>query len=215
MIHTARLVLLLLVSLPLLAQTPPPQESWENLKKGNRVFEVGPDLTFKDVVGKRNQKQKPRIAIVTCADSRVGPELVFHQNLLDIFVIRVAGNVVDDFAIASLEYAASPKNNWLDLIVVVGHSECGAVEAALHPGDPGTPSLRTLVGRIRESFHGIPYTDDPPDEVLEEAVKANAKNVANYITAHSDLLRDAVLRKKIVVMAAYYDMRFGKVHPLK
>lgn len=191
------------------------EQAWERLMAGNgRFVDAGKFFCFDDIPGRRRAtsgKQSPSISIVACADSRVGPELLFHQSLGDLFVLRTAGNLVDPFAIASLEYAALPANEWTDLIVVLGHSSCGAVGAALSPGDPGTPSLLTLVTRIRESFLDIPYSSTPSPELLRQATEANARNVAAYLSAHSPELRNRIQSGRVQVIAAYHDLSTGAV----
>jgi carbonic anhydrase len=214
------LAALLLCSLSLAADEPTTTphapdagaKAWERLMAGNRQFMAGGSFCFDDIAGRRattSRKQSPSVSIVGCADSRVGPELLFHQSLGDLFIVRTAGNVVDTFALASLEYAAV--NGWTDIIVVLGHSSCGAVGAALSPADPGTPSLLALVNRIRESFLDIPYSGEPSPEHLRKGVETNARNVANHISAHSPALRELVRSGRIQVIPAYHDLSTGAV----
>ena len=211
---------LLLCSLSLSAEEPAVstaapgagERAWERLMTGNRQFVAGGSFCFDDIAGRRRAtsgKQSPSVSVVACADSRVGPELLFHQSLGDLFIVRTAGNVVDTFAIASLEYAAV--NGWTDIIVVLGHSSCGAVGAALSPADPGTPSLLALVNQIRESFLDIPYSSDPSPEHLRKAVETNARNVAGYISAHSPALRELIRSGRVQVIPAYHDLSTGTV----
>src|SRR5439155_949329 len=117
-----------------------PDSLWADLMRGNARFAMGDNLTTN--VGKAPYKtQSPRVTVLSCADSRVPPELVFNQGVGDLFVLRVAGNVPDPFVIASVEYAITggktPPDPWTKLIVVMGHQYCGAVEAALKAGSPG------------------------------------------------------------------------------
>lgn len=213
----AMVVALLVAGLTVHAEdaASPADAAWERLMEGNRAFVAGKDFCFDDIAARRAAgaaKQSPRVSIVACADSRVSPELLFHQSLGDLFIIRTAGNVVDGFALASLEYAAT--HDWTDLIVVLGHARCGAVEAALQPGDPPTPNLQALVNRIRESMLDIPYSAEPSPELLRRATEANAENVAAYISAHSSVLRDRIRSGRIRVAAAYYDLATGSVSRL-
>jgi carbonic anhydrase len=201
-----------------------PQATWECLIEGNDTFRKGPDLEYEDIVGDRRRtsgSQRPRATIVGCADSRVPPELVFHKSLGDLFVLRVAGNIVDEFALGSIEFAASgsPLNNWSNLVVVLGHSNCGAVMAALGMPDlPGT-HLQSVLTRIRESFGALPVAfpyvpSEPPAQLLRDAVEANALNVVAYIRANSVRMRDAEKRGDVQIRAAYYDFRSGEVTPV-
>jgi len=151
--------------------------------------------------------QQPPVAILSCADSRVAPELIFGRGVGDLFVVRVAGNVAGPFDIASIEYAVA--HGWTKLIVVMGHEECGAVKAALESDDPPTPSLVALVQRIRESFIGIAgWTGS---DRVENGVKANARSSAAYLLAHSSVIRKAVLEHQVGMVVAYYNLKSGKV----
>ncbi len=204
------------VACPLLARQPEtPEQLWRQLTIGNATF-VGGTLTFKNLAKEREESaahQSPPVSVLSCADSRVPPELVFDRSINALFVVRVAGTVADPFDIASLEYAVA--HGWTKLIVVMGHSQCGAVTAALKTTDPSTPSLLALVQRIRESFDGIPRTDSPSAAELRRAVEANTRFTAKYLVEHSIVLREAVAKKQIEIVPAYYDLASGKVERLK
>jgi carbonic anhydrase len=204
-----------------------PQATWECLLEGNDTFRKGPDLEYEDIVGDRRNTaaaQRPRAVIVGCADSRVPPELVFHKSIGDLFVLRVAGNIVDEFALGSIEFAASgsPLNSWSNLVVVLGHSNCGAVMAALGMPDLAGTHLQSVLTRIRESFGALPVAfpyvpggpQPVPDQLMRDAVQANALNVVAYIRAHSVRMRDAEKRGDVQIRAAYYDFRSGEVTPV-
>ncbi|HKO58367.1 MAG TPA: carbonic anhydrase [Thermoanaerobaculia bacterium] len=213
MIRSFRLaIVLVFIALPLAAQTPPPDDPaqlWKWLKDGNATFMAG-SIRYVGLDKLRNDTDKPKgqnppVAILSCADSRVPPELVFYKTLNQVFVVRVAGNVAGQFDLASLEYSVA--QGWTKLIVVMGHSRCGAVEAALDPNDPGTPSLVALVQRIRESF-GADWAAPPS---LEDATKRNARASASWLPAHSAVIRDAVRNGKVRIVAAYYNLGSGLV----
>ncbi len=220
-------LVLLLLTFSLAAQQPTPQQTWDWLIEGNDTFKNGPDLEYEDSVGDRRRtagSQRPRATIVGCADSRVPPELVFHKSLGELFVLRVAGNIVDEFALGSIEFAASgsPLNNWSNLVVVLGHSNCGAVAAALGLPDLAGTHLQSVLTRIRESFGGLPVAfpyvpggpQPVPAQLLQDAVEANALNVVAYIRAHSLRMRDAEKRGDVQIRAAYYDFTSGQVTPV-
>lgn len=216
------IIAVFLFALPLLAETPfpapwpkplAPEAYWQTLMTGNATYMAGA-LPYKGLGDERDATaggQNPPVTVLSCADSRVPPELIFGRAIGDLFVVRVAGNVASTLDIASIEYAIDHK--WTRLIVVMGHEDCGAVKAALDPNDPGTPSLVSLVQRIRESFLGLPTWTGP--DRLERGVKANARSSAAYLLAHSTVIRDAVLEHHVGLIVAYYNLKSGKVEEVK
>ena len=206
------LLIALVFAVPVRAQTP--DEIWNSLADGNRVYVAG-HVRYDDLAELRHHSaahQNPSVTILSCADSRVPPELIFDRSLDSLFVIRVAGNLAGTFELASIEYAIS--NGYTKLIVVMGHAECGAVRAALAPTDPATPSLVALVQRIRESFSGIEKWN--LDAVTVRcAVEANARSSAASLLAHSTVIREAVQSGKVGLVVAYYDLNSGAVERLK
>ena len=215
--RTLILIIAFVICVPLagqaIAQPVDPDVMWKALITGNLKFDSG-DLTYTDldVEQKKFEKgQMPPITILSCSDSRVPPELIFNQSLGALFVIRTAGNVADDFGLASIEYAI--KHDWTSLIVVLGHEHCGAVEAALEKEDPVTPSLLHLIQRIRTSFYGIPYKSDDEANV-EKAVEANARASVAWLSANSSVVRNAVIAGKIKIVPAYYSLKTGLVRAI-
>ena len=212
------LIVLLFAAAPLFAQQQAPAaeapvgapQLWAALLQGNKVFVAGKVHydTLKEEREQLKDQQLPPITILGCADSRVPPELVFNQSLGGLFVVRGAGNVVDDFGLASIEYAVA--QGYTKLIVVLAHANCGAVKASLGGADPATPALRALATRIRTSFVGVPY-DSRDAANVRRAVEANARASAAYLLAGSALLRDAQATKRIEIVTAYYDMASGEV----
>jgi carbonic anhydrase len=218
------------VALPLFAQTqtfpapwptPPanPDAYWQTLMTGNKTGTINymaGALPYTGLAARRTDtvgSQNPPVTVLSCADSRVPPELIFGRTVGDLFVVRVAGNVASQFDIASIEYAITPPRNWTKLIVVMGHQNCGAVVEALKTEDPGTPSLVALVQRIRESFIGWqtwPATEPAADR-LERGTKANARGSAAYLLAHSTIIRQAVLEHRVGLVVAYYKLGSGEV----
>jgi len=210
--HLIRVLVLALVALPVLAQTPDPE--WASLMEGNRKFVAG-RVAFDNLVDLRHRSadhQNPPVTILSCADSRVPPELVFNRSIDQLFVIRVAGNVAGQFDLASIEYAVA--NGYTKLIVVLGHEECGAVRAALDVSDPGSPSLVALVQRIRQSFVGLDrWSTDPA--TVRRAVEANARASATFLSANSKIIRDAVQSGKVAIVVAYYNLATGEVERVR
>lgn len=152
--------------------------------------------------------QAPPVTILACSDSRVAPELLFNQTLGALFVVRTAGNVVDEFGLATIDFALL--QGYTRLVVVLGHENCGAVRAALGGADPNVPSLANLAKRIRSSFINIPY--DARDAAnVRRATEMNAQSSAAHLLASSKILRDAMATGLVKVVPAYYDMGTGEV----
>jgi len=193
--------------------TQPSSGLWDMLARGNRDFVAG-KIAYPNIVMQRGQlreHQTPPVTILGCSDSRVPPELVFNQPLGSLFVVRSAGNIADEFGIASIEFAIA--NGYTKLIVVLAHEECGAVKAAVRRDDAGTPALRDLVKRIRMSFAGLKWDESDPG-LVQHAVEMNARAAAAALLAESALIRDAVLSGKVQVVSAYYDLDTGDVRRL-
>ena len=196
------------------AAPPQPSALWNTLARGNRDFVAGriayPNLT--SLRAELRTHQAPLVTILGCSDSRVPPELVFNQSLGSLFVVRSAGNVADEFGIASIEFAVA--NGYTKLIVVLAHEECGAVKAAVRHDDPGTPALRDLVKRIRMSFGGLNWDESEP-ALVDHAIEANARAAAASLLAESTVIRDAVFGGKLQIVSAYYDFDTGEVRRLQ
>jgi carbonic anhydrase len=149
--------------------------------------------------------QRPFAVVLGCADSRVSPELVFDQGLGDLFVIRVAGNVADDTVLGSIEYAVEHLGT--KLIMVLGHEKCGAVSAAVEGGTaPG--HIQAIVNAIQPS---VKASSAEPGDKIHNCVVANTRRVAQQVRASEPLIRDAVGKHGVKVVAADYDLDSGKV----
>jgi carbonic anhydrase len=213
-----------LLVFPLLAQQQPPAPApapaeakpdfWAALMTGNRQFVAG-TITYDKLKEERqflHTHQMPPITVLSCSDSRLPPELLFNQSLGALFVVRSAGNVADEFGIASIEYAIA--QGYTQLIVVLGHDNCGAVAASLGPANPATPALNALATRIRSSFVGVRY--DARDAAnVKKAIEANTRSAAAQLLAGSTLIRDAVSSQRIPLVTAYYDLETGVVTKLE
>ena len=196
------------------APRPTPAQYWAALLQGNQQYVAG-KLTYDNLKEERKllvAHQFPPITVVSCSDSRVPPELVFNQSLGTLFVVRTAGNVVDEFGVASLEFAIL--NGYTRLIVILGHEGCGAVKASLGGADPNTPALTALAKRIRSSFVGIPYDSTDPAN-LQRAVEANARASGAQLLGFSKIIRDAVLTEQAALVIGNYDLDTGEVTELK
>src|SRR4051794_7183695 len=148
--------------------------------------------------------QHPFAVILGCSDSRVPPELLFDQGLGDLFVVRVAGNIVDDAVLGSIEYAVEHLGT--KLIVVLGHEKCGAVSAAVEGGNP-PGHLKALVDAIKTS---VDETANTPGDRIHNCVIVNAQRVARQIRESEPLLKDYA-GKGLKVVSADYVLDTGRV----
>jgi carbonic anhydrase len=175
------------------------------LKEGNARFVAYEVSAGKSVAARRAetaQVQHPFAIIVGCADSRTAPELIFDENLGDLFVVRTAGNLVDDHALGSIEYAV--EHLGVALVVVLGHERCGAVTAALAGGEaPG--HVHSIVRDIQPAVIAAKAKAGDP---LDNAISENARLVAAQIRKDAKL---GELAKRVRVVSAVYDLDTGKV----
>jgi carbonic anhydrase len=207
-------VTVLLAATPVLAQTTP---EWDAVMKGNRAFIDGylnRDLSKRLPV---SAGQAPPVAILSCSDSRVPPEVIFNRPIAQMFVVRTAGNVTQDFPTASLEYAVAVLST--KLIIVMGHESCGAIHSGLTPsGDAKlTPLLRKLVANLRLSFGSIPRDqwDARNAAIVRRATDANARRQAAQLIATSPFLAERVRAGTLKIVPAYYFLQTGVVEPLR
>ncbi len=186
---------------------------WADLQAGNQRFVAG-HLRTRPLAEERAELehgQHPRAIILGCADSRVSPELVFDQSLGDVFVVRTAGNIVDPIALGSIEYAAEHLH--ARLLVVLGHSGCGAVKASAAGGDMPSAYLQAIVDRIRPIVQRLSPCFEG-EELIERSVLANARQSAQDMVANSAILREEVQAGKLHVVSAVYDLHTGVVTPV-
>jgi carbonic anhydrase len=182
-----------------------PDEALSRLKAGNARFAQSKVSTGKPVAARRAataKDQHPFAIIVGCADSRTAPEIIFDQNIGDLFVIRTAGNLVDDYGLGSIEYAVDHLGT--RLIVVLGHSRCGAVTAALAGGSaPG--HINSLVRDIQPA---VAAAKGKEGDALANAIHENDAQVAKKIRSQAQLGEFA---SQVRIVEAYYDLDTGKV----
>lgn len=181
------------------------QEVLDRLKAGNARF-VEDKLDGKlQNSNRRNDLtggQQPYAIILSCADSRVVPELAFDAGLGELFVIRVAGNIANTSSIASIEYAVAHLKT--SVIVVLGHESCGAVTAALAGGDNGY-NLNHLLAHI------TPAKAASEDQAVNAVVKKNAHLTGDALYERSKIISDAVDNKSLAIVPAYYNLGSGAV----
>jgi len=197
----------------------PALEALSRLREGNLRFvsdEEEPSmLTSQAARHQLTYGQEPFAIIFGCSDSRVPVEIVFDQGLGDLFVIRVAGNVVARSQIGSVEFAAHQFGT--RLVVVLGHSKCGAVTATLEelerPERSRSPNLRSIVDRIRPAVEDLRGTDlrDDPGALLEHAVRANIRASANQLRHGSQILEELIAKDGLLVVGAEYSLETGHV----
>lgn len=151
--------------------------------------------------------QQPYAIILSCADSRVVPELAFDAGLGELFVVRVAGNVANNSSIASIEYAVAHLGS--KVIVVLGHQNCGAVTAAIRGGDNGH-NLNHLLSHITPAL-----ASSAEGASVNDVVKTNANHTAAALLSRSSIIRDAFEREQLSIVSAYYHLDSGEVELLK
>jgi len=179
------------------------QTALNRLKSGNKRFvadKPNHELQDRERREELEEGQHPFAVILSCADSRVIPELVFDTGLGELFVVRVAGNVANTSSIASIEYAVA--NLGTKLIVVLGHESCGAVTAAMGGGDNGY-NLNHLLAHIVPAVNGTTGTKS-----VERVVKTNAKMTVKELKNRSPIIDKC---KGLKIVGAYYELGTGKV----
>jgi len=194
-------------------------EALERLREGNRRFVTSQANGHMDATPARRAAlvdgQEPFAIILGCSDSRVPAELVFDQGLGDLFVIRVAGNIVAPSQVGSVEFAASRYGT--RLVVVMGHTQCGAVIATLDElqgrASPETRNLRSIVDRVRPSVQTV-LASSPTDDLntlLRASVRANVRASAGHLRHGSSLLEQLIQENGLVVVGAEYSLETGNV----
>jgi carbonic anhydrase len=197
----------------------PAREALERLRAGNARFVAG--VRGHDTLTSQTRRdqvaggQEPFAIILGCSDSRVPAELVFDQGLGDLFVIRVAGNIVAPSQVGSVEFAADRFGT--RLVVVLGHSQCGAVIATLEalgrPSDDHSRNQRSIVDRIRPSVEALLATEPGRDPLtlVPEAVRANIRASADHLRHGSEVLELLIRREGLLIVGAEYSLETGAV----
>ena len=194
-------------------------EALRRLQAGNQRFVSDvrslAGLTSQTRRGELAAGQEPFAIVLGCSDSRVPAEIVFDQGLGDLFVIRVAGNIVASSQVGSVEFAAERFGT--RLVVVLGHSQCGAILATLEelqrPTESQSRNLRSIVDRIRPSVQTLLATDlrhDPP-ALVRQAVRANIQASANHLRHGSAVLEQLIQTDGLLVVGAEYSLDTGVV----
>lgn len=194
-------------------------EALERLREGNRRF-VSDSRSSNTHMNRTRRDdlttgQEPFAIVLGCSDSRVPVEIVFDQGLGDLFVIRVAGNIVAPSQIGSVEFAAERFGT--RLVVVLGHSGCGAVQATLEelqqPQDSQSRNLLSIVDRVRPAVEALLASDvkHDPDDLVRHAVRANVSASVNHLRQGSEVLEQLIQRDGLFVVGAEYSLETGVV----
>jgi carbonic anhydrase len=195
------------------------QEALDRLREGNRRFVAGAG-SMHMVAGetRRNQLlegQQPFAIILGCSDSRVPAEIVFDQGLGNLFVIRIAGNIVAPSQIGSVEFAAERFGT--PLVVVLGHSRCGAISATLEeivrPATHQSRHLHSIVERVRPSVEPLLATElrHDPEALVQHAVRANVRVSAGHLRHGSEILERRIQENELLIVGAEYSLETGIV----
>ncbi len=198
---------------PATAQTITGDEALQRLLAGNARYQANKVTTRDFAAGRaaRVNTHKPIASILSCADARVGPEFIFDQGPGDLFVVRVAGNILEEEGLASFEYAAqflaSP------LIFVMGHSQCGAVDAAIKVVKDNAKLPGHLPGLIDDIKPAVlaAQQSNPPN-LLNAAIAENVRMTVKKVTGAQPMLADMVASGKVKVAGGVYDIATGKVN---
>lgn len=193
-----------------------PQAALDRLMAGNARYASG-KLDAKDFSANRAARAKaqyPIASILSCADSRVAPELMFDQGPGDLFVVRVAGNYLNRDALASIEYGVGVLGT--PLIMVLGHSNCGAVKATIEEIRDSKPlpgHIWDITDAMRAGIENVVKAGG--DNLLERAVEANARYTAARLASAQPIVSEAVKSGRAMVVTAEYELASGKVRLLK
>jgi carbonic anhydrase len=189
---------------------PSADATWADLMAGNERFVEGKPQV-RQLVELRNalaKGQHPKVIVLACSDSRVAPEFLFDQGLGDLFVVRSAGNIADAIGVGSIEYAVEHLGS--TMLVVLGHTQCGAVSAACSAEKMPTPNLQAIVDKIGPAVTRA-AASAKGDALIEAAVKQNVHQSAKDVLAASEVLRHFIEDGKLVVVEAEYQLETGKV----
>jgi carbonic anhydrase len=188
--------------------TPTPDQALEMLLEGNRHFikgETSHPSYLKEAKDQMLEKQTPFAVIMGCSDSRVPPELIFDRGLGELFVVRDAGNVVGPIEMDSVEFAVARLN--VPLVVVLGHQNCGAVNATLS-GQAGVPELENIYPLIEDALKNCKMTGSSK---LVHAIYCNVNKSVETLK-NSPTIAPILAQKKVKIVGAYYEIATGKVN---
>ena len=184
------------------------EQAKQNLIDGNKRYVEENTIHPKQTAQRRfeiSKKQRPFAAILSCSDSRVPPEIIFDQGLGDLFVVRLAGNIVDDAVLGSLEYAT--EHLGIKYIMVLGHESCGAVSATIKE-DKITGHIHSFIKAIKPAFKKAKKL---PGDILENTVRINIFMVVQQLKSSTPILKKLVKKGELTIEGAYYALDNGEV----
>ena len=193
------------------------REAFKRLREGNLRFAAnarGSDAYLSQArLAELSMGQQPFAIILGCSDSRVPAEIVFDQGLGDLFVIRVAGNIVAPSQVGSVEFAAERYGT--RLVLVLGHSQCGAILATLEelhrPAENQSHNLRSIVDRVRPSVEGLLHLQLDEEALVKHAVRANIRASVDHLRHGSQVLEHLIQDEGLLVVGAEYSLETGVV----
>lgn len=202
-----------------MADARTPQDAWREMTLGNERFVAGEPSHPRQDVERRQAivaKQEPLAALFGCSDSRLAAEIIFDKGLGDLFVVRNAGQIISESVLGSLEYAVAVLH--VPLIVVLGHDECGAVNAAIDSLEPGAeplpPHIQTLIEKIVPAVNRVKNADDShsrPDS--SEVGREHLRDTVAELLEASELISDAIASGTLAIVGANYRLLQGTAVP--
>lgn len=187
-----------------------PEQAIRRLLTGNARYVAGKSLHADESAARRAELAKgqaPFAIILGCADSRVSPEILFDEGLGDLFVIRVAGNIVDDAGIGSMEYAVEHLGS--PLIVVLGHERCGAVKATIETLEAGSAAPGRIGALVEELRPAVEAVKGQPGDKVENAVRENVRRLVAELSSLEPFFKARVAEGKLQVVGMRYDLDTG------
>jgi carbonic anhydrase len=194
---------------------PTPEAALQRLAEGNRRFREANGNSSARAWSRHlaTEAQRPFAIILGCSDSRTPVEILFDEGFGDLFVIRIAGNIVAPSVVGSIEFAASQFGS--RLVLVMGHTRCGAIAATLKAIETGlgpeSKNIRSITDRIAPHIQGIHLPGDA-EGTLREAVRANVRASADHLRHGSQLLEELVASGQVGVVGAEYELETGAVN---
>lgn len=208
---TALVIILSFIALPVYVKTMPgAADSLAKLFSGNGNFLKKAD---KNLMAELSKGQHPYAVVVTCSDSRVAPEIIFDENLGKIFVVRTAGNVVDEIALGSIEYAVEHLH--VPLVIVMGHQSCGAVKAAVEAKGEPEGNIGAILKQIAPAVKKVRSSAKADENIENKVIIENVKNVIANITSKSSIMKEEIKHGKVKVMGLYYSIETGKAEKVE